>query len=262
MPRPGMTPPGVHGFVPIPRAREVYPAPPGFALVPPPPPLPPPHLSALQHAAAAVHAAAPGPSGRLKRHYFVAPIRDLQGTGEQEIIRWGDQQTFQFSEGGTQNTSGQLVKVHRKFPEDFDLLIFASNTPDPAGTHDVSGTFQITIGVGSAQVQFLFFFHWDPAALVVTEDYTSITVPALNTNYNIVWKRIEFPVKDLQVSATFSVNAVGPVAGLIQVAAFAAPRVFQPSPAQQPPPASEDTSGDQTTEWMPPGFSPEPVHYK
>jgi len=180
---------------------------------------------------------------------FVNPTRDKQGAGETEVIRWGDQQSFQFTVGSQQTTSGQLVKVHRDFPEIWDLYLIMLNTPDLAGAHQTFCAWSITLGVGSAQVTFQFNMNIIPGSGATTEDYGNIT-----TENNQVWTVLELPVRDLQVKAAVLVGAAGPVNQTVQVAAFAAPRVFQPAPPDA------DAAGK--TEWMPPGFNAAPPRYR
>lgn len=288
MPRPEealeeiLAPPLQQAFFPVPPAlTPIRPsmqrraaAPPGYA---PSYALPPQYAPAPVASPNAPPARrhAKGPADSSVPVTFVAPIRDQQGAGEQAIVRWGDQQTLTVQPGSAVMTTGQLVRVNRHFPETWTISLFAALL-DTGGTNlwDNAVSFNVTYGVGSSLVSFgqanpfgsssglpgyLLNFAGAVVVTPVVEDYLSITSP-----YRVIQKLVELPVKDLQIQATV-INldrTHGPI--VMQVGAFAAPRVLQPSPMQAPPPFDDGSGGDggQTTQWMGPGFSPEPTHYK
>jgi hypothetical protein len=207
--------------------------------------------------------------------------RSVEGNGPVAEIRWGDQQNFQLVGPSAQSATGQLVNIMVPHPETYTVLLFARILQLNAGTGGLSPViivrWIVQTGVGSAQVGFdgtvgapggpliggEFDFIFQTAAVSVTEDYLTLTTP-----YLVAFKSFDIPSKQLLVtSPSVQLHTANPDASAqVQIAAMAAPRVYQPSACHEPPEppdaAGDDTTPDTDTTWMPPGFYPEPVHYR
>jgi hypothetical protein len=184
-----------------------------------------------------------------------------------EEVRWGDQQMLTLV-ALTDGVTNQLVKMSRQHPETWTLNLFAKHITgfDVAGHFRLTVNFEVIYGAGSANVDMA--FETNPALLAaigdggitlildntlgaVAEDYL-----VLKTPYNVAFKTIELPAKDIQVRA--SVISGTAVDMSLQIGAFIAPRYYPLAPSQLPTAAPQPTTEEH---WMGPGWDTDPLRY-
>lgn len=143
-----------------------------------------------------------------------------------DFIRWGQTTVQNFTPTALVTQSAppnQMVKAHLDFPQTWSLFLFANLlTGVPAnGTSQLS--WKITLGAGTAQNTFVFRFLYDVTVATPVEQYDLI-----KAGNALIFKELEFPAKDVQVTAEWLVTPGGPspAAQSLEIGCYCAPRVL------------------------------------
>jgi hypothetical protein len=155
------------------------------------------------------------PQGRLGRQFAVGN-RDY-------FVTWNKREVLQFDATGGEGTATkdteQLIYIANEVPETFSVFLLARRLDGASlGANTLLVTFTLNIGVGTSMIRVPYGIAFNSTLAQPTDVYDLLTTPQ-----TVGYKTLEFPVQ--QINATASVQVNGTTDPLtVEVFATAAPR--------------------------------------